>query len=202
MSQARMYIAALVCGLTACAQTPRTGPAQQSGPAATPAPAVVVPVPAPAVTPAIQLSGSGTVDRSAPPTAPGKVAAGFDLAAYLADPVAYCRATDGSRCNHVAQPGATTAALQSVGPGSFLVVTGGSVGLRAQTAPGMPVSFTSQGLGQFPASGQSAITVQADAAGVATAEFLASAGTVGHCLIIAGSPVRAGNVSFLVTIQE
>jgi hypothetical protein len=65
----------------------------------------------------------------------------------------------------------------------------------------MPVSFSSEGLGQF-ASGSSTITVAADAAGLATAAFTASAGTVGHCHIIAGSPVRAGTISFLVSIQE
>ena len=40
------------------------------------------------------------------------------------------------------------------------------------------------------------------AQGVAAATFQASAGTVGHCLVIAGSPVRAGNVEFLVSVQE
>jgi hypothetical protein len=133
---------------------------------------------------------------------PGNVASGFVIDTYLADPGAYCRVVDGSRCNEVAQPGPTTPVLLSVGAGSIAVPTGGSVQVQAQTAPGMPVSFTSQGLGEFPASGQSAITVAADAAGVATAVFRASPGTVGHCLIIAGSPVRAGTVTFLVNILE
>jgi hypothetical protein len=193
----------LVCLLGACAQGPRA----VSGPAAAPAPvapAPAVPAQASPASPGPVLTAVGTpATRPATPAAlDHPLAEGFDLAAYRADPAAYCRATDGSRCNQVAQPGPRTPALASVGAGAFQVRTGGSVELKAQTDPGMPVSFTSQGLGLFPASGLSAVTVQADADGLATATFQVSPGTVGHCLVIAGSPSRAGTIQFLVTIQE
>ena len=152
--------------------------------------------------PVLTASGTPRVGAAMPAALDYPLADGFNLAAYRADPAAYCAATDGSRCNQVAQPGPRTPALTSVGAGAFPVKTGGSVELKAQTDPGLPVSFTSQGLGLFPASGQSAVTVQAGPDGIATAAFQASPGTVGHCLVIAGSPSRAGTIQFLVTIQE
>lgn len=170
----------------------------------TAAPTAAALVDAPVVPAASSAPGAGPAwtGGTATPDTPANVASGFDRSAYRADPAAYCRVVDGSRCNQVAQPGPTTPALQGVGAGSLGVRTGAMVSLRARTEPGMPVSFTSQGLGEFPASGQSAVTVAADAQGEAVAEFRASPGTVGHCLIIAGSPVRAGTVEFLVSIQE
>ncbi len=131
-----------------------------------------------------------------------RVAAGFDLAAYRADPAAYCRVVDGSRYMQVVDPGPDVPVVTAIGAGAVTLRPGERVRLQVQTDPMCPVSCTSQGLGEFPASGQSAITVPADAQGVATIEFLASAGTVGHCLLIAGSPVRAGQVQFLITIRE
>lgn len=176
----------LTCALLALASCARVDRDAPPAPAAVPAPAPAAPAPA--------------TDAAAP--AITAVAEGFDLAAYRADPAAYCRASDADRASLVAQPAAGVEALQSVGAGSLQVKPGGSVTLQARTAPGMPVSFTSQGLGEFPASGLATVTVPADAAGLAQAEFRASPGTVGTCLIIAGSPVRAGTVSFLVRIQE
>jgi hypothetical protein len=196
---------ACACLLCACAQGQRAASTPEAvspvSPACVPAPAAE---PArPAVTPPVlTANGAPRVATGIPAALDYPLADGFDLAAYRADPAAYCAATDGSRCNQVAQPGPRTPALTSVGAGAFPVKTGGSVELQARTDSGMPVSFTSQGLGLFPASGLSAITVQADADGIATAAFQASPGTVGHCLVIAGSPSRAGTIKFLVTIQE
>ena len=102
----------------------------------------------------------------------------------------------------VAEPGPGVPVVTAIGAGALMMRPGELVRMQVQTEPGMPVSCSSQGLGEFPASGQSSVTVPADAQGVASIEFLATAGTVGHCLLIAGSPVRAGQVQFLITIRE
>lgn len=197
-------LATLLCALAACSHAPR--------------PATAAPAPAPAeAAPASQVISHIDQNTGAQPTpsqpaassgsaaAPAPIvhcAAGFDLAAYRADPAAYCRVVDGSRYLQVVDPGPGVPVVTAIGAGSVTIRPGERARLQVQTDPGMPVSCTSQGLGEFPASGQSAVTVPADAQGVATIEFLASAGTVGHCLLIASSPVRASQVQFLITIRE
>jgi hypothetical protein len=127
---------------------------------------------------------------------------GFDRAGYVADPGAYLAQIAGGRCYEVCAPAADVALLAPAGPTSFIVRTGEQATFVARTEPGMPVTFTSFGLGEFTASGLQTVTVAADGAGEARASFRASAGTVGNCLITAGSPVRAGTLQFLVTIPE
>jgi len=204
------FVSAIVLVLAACSHEPRpaAAPTASAAPAAQLAPQ------------GSSVQDQNTGDRSAHPAAPAQpvtspvsaatpapaqithVAAGFDLAAYRADPAAYCRVVDGSRYLQVVDPGPDVPVVTAIGAGTATLRPGERVRVQVQTDPGTPVSCTSQGLGEFPASGQSAITVPADAQGVATIEFLASAGTVGHCLLIAGSPVRAGQVQFLITIRE
>lgn len=124
----------------------------------------------------------------------------FQRAAYLRDPQAYCAAIEPARCSAVAQPGPDVPVLEAIGGTGFVVAPGGLVTLAVQTDPGMPVSLTSFGLGAF-VNGMSTVTVPADANGQATAVFQITPGTVGNCLITAGSPVRAGTVQFLVRVQ-
>ena len=80
--------------------------------------------------------------------------------------------------------------------------TGEEATFTARTQPGMPVTFTSFGLGEFTASGLQTVTVAADDAGDARARFRMSPGTVGNCLITAGCPVRASTLQFLVSNPE
>ncbi len=198
-------VSAIVLVLAACSHESR--PAESAAPVAQPAAHVSStqdqPIDARTVSPAAPAQPVTSPGSAAPaPAQITRVAAGFDLAAYRADPAAYCRVVDGSRYLQVVDPGPDVPVVTAIGAGTATLRPGERVRVQVQTDPGAPVSCTSQGLGEFPASGQSAVTVPADAQGVATIEFLASAGTVGHCLLIAGSPVRAGQVQFLITIRE
>ena len=66
----------------------------------------------------------------------------------------------------------------------------------------MPVTLTSFGLGTFLRTGLATVTVPADGDGLASATWVATAGTVGNVSILAGSPERAGQVPFLITVTE
>jgi hypothetical protein len=134
--------------------------------------------------------------------APTITPAAFDIASYHRDPVAYCSEAVPGRCWQVAQPSPTTPLLAVVGATAFSCPVGQSVVLRARTEPGAPLSITSFGLGVFPANGQTSISVQADAEGVASAEFGITTGTAGNVNLTAGSPVRAGTLQFLVHVVE
>ena len=199
-------VSAIVLVLAACSHEsrPAGAPTASAAPAAQPEEHVSSTqdqhIGSPA-SPAQPVASPGSAAAPAPAQIT-RVAAGFDLAAYRADPAAYCRVVDGSRYMQVVDPGPDVPVVTAIGAGTATLRPGERVRLQVQTDPMCPVSCTSQGLGEFPTSGQSAITVPADAQGVATIEFLASAGTVGHCLLIASSPVRAGQVQFLITIRE
>ncbi|MBA2480248.1 MAG: hypothetical protein H0V44_06275 [Planctomycetes bacterium] len=125
----------------------------------------------------------------------------FDRDAYLADPAAYLDVASPGRAQSPAQPAADVPMITAVSGTAGTIPPLGSAVLKAQTEPGMPVTFTSWGLGSFD-SGFPTITVAADEAGIACARFTASAGTVGQCPIIAASPVRGGTLRFLVTVSD
>lgn len=129
-------------------------------------------------------------------------APGFDRAAYLRDPQAYLSVAAGGRCGDVAQPGPEVLSLEAVGAGSFTCPVGKSVLLVARTEPGMPVTYTSLGLGVFPVTGVNTHTVAADAAGFAQVEFAITAGTTGNVLVVAGSPVRAGQNRYIIRVTN
>jgi len=127
---------------------------------------------------------------------------GFDRAAYIADPAAYLGRVVGGRCWEVANPAPDVAALAPAGATGFSVATGNTAVLSASTEPGMPVTYTSFGLGSFDGSGLHSISVAAGADGIAHASFRVTPGTVGSCLITAGSPVRANTLQFIISIPE
>ena len=172
-----------------CAQAPVARPTPEPGPAPTAgsaqAPPAVTPHPPGTISPS-----DGHADHPS-----------FHRAAYLREPQTYCAAVEPARCSAVAQPGPGVPLLEAIGGTGFVVAPQAAVTLSVQTDPGMPVSLTSFGLGAFQGSDVSAVTVQADANGVAQAVFQITDGTVGNCLITAGSPVRAGTVQFLVRVQ-
>ncbi len=184
----------------------RTAPQAAGVPAPSLVAAVPVAAPRAKVAPKVANAPSPQVTATAPamvaaaPVDPVPPAAPFDRATYTTDPAAHCAVVAPGRCFQVAAPAATVAALARVGAGGFALAPGGEADLAALTEPGLPVTFTSFGLGAFTGSGLASITVAADADGVATARFRITPGTVGKCLIIAGSPVRAGTISFLVTV--
>ncbi len=149
------------------------------------------------VVPAIEV---GSARRSAPRG--GHDHPAFDRAGYRADPAGYLARIAPGRVHEVADPAAGVALIAPVGPSGFSVETNAEAVLAARTEPGMPVTFTSTGLGEFPDSGFPSITVAADDAGIARARFRVTPGTVGSCQIIAGSPAVAGTTTFLVSIPE
>jgi hypothetical protein len=81
-----------------------------------------------------------------------------------------------------------------------MVTVGGTVTLRVRTDPGFPINFVSMGFGRFD-SGFGAISVAADADGIASARFTATPGTTAQVPIQASSPVRAGVLNLLVQVE-
>lgn len=148
-------------------------------------------MPAPRVDPAIAAARS----PSLPPPA-------WDAAAYRRDPHAYLEQVYPARANQTAAPAAETPFLVAEGGTAFTVAPLGAAVLRTRGEPWMPVTFTSWGLGAFQRNGLTSVTVPADADGLASATWVATAGTVGNASIIAGSPTRAGQVGFLIRISE
>lgn len=126
----------------------------------------------------------------------------WDEAAYRRDPAGYCNQFMPGRCHQTAMPAADVPFLEVVGPQSCSVRVADQVIIAARTAPGMPVTFTSFGLGAFPVNGLTSLTVQADAMGLAKAVWAATPGTIGAVKIVSGSPVRAGNATYLINVQE
>lgn len=198
--------------LSACSTSPRSETTHQPNApavAATPAPALTASPQV--VTPAPEASNVPTRVVTVEEIARVKHASSaahphdhksFNRAAYLADPATYLSKVAGSRVYEVANPAADVAPLTPVGPSGFSVETNAEATLAARTEPGMPVTFLSFGLGQFPASGLQTVTVAADEQGVARAQFRVTPGTVGSCLITAGSPVVSSNIQFLISIPE
>lgn len=192
------------------ASAPAAAPAPTAGGSAAPGPVVgaITAADLPAVT--SSASRSRPVQNPAAPDparypeaySPQLAPPPWDAAAYAQDKAGYLGMAVPGRCYQTAPPAATTPALEPVGGTGFSVRTGGTVSLQARSEPGQPVSFTSFGLGVFPANGLTAISVETGADGIARAEFQASEGTVGSCKIVAGSPVRANTLSFLVTVSE
>ena len=199
-----------VLALAGCASSTRTAsPAGKTEPAP-----VVASAPAPETTSAPTDTATGPIKPrvvSVEEIARAKLGSAaahqhdhknFNRAAYLADPAGYLSQIAGSRIYDVANPAAGLAALAPVGPSGFSVETNTEATLAARTEPGMPVTFTSFGLGQFPASGMQTVTVAADDQGIARAQFLVNPGTVGSCLITAGSPVVSSTIQYLISIPE
>lgn len=205
---------ALVGGLTACASSGRTESASSSavsetantpttpvGDAAA-APASSADHVAQAVVTRIVTVEEVTRAKRASAVAHPHDHRNFNRAQYVADPDRYLSQVAGGRIYEVSNPAADVDALAPAGARGFSVPTNGEATLAARTEPGMPVTFTSFGLGEFPASGLQSISVAADEHGVARAQFRVTPGTVGSCLVTAGSPVRANTLNFLISIPE
>lgn len=126
----------------------------------------------------------------------------WDAAAYRRDPQAYLDETLPGRVNQTAQPAADMPFLTADGPAGFQVAPLARVTLAVRGEPWMPVTFTSFGLGAFVRTGQVSVTVPADGEGRASAAWVATTGTIGSVLILAGSPTRAGQVQFLIQVSE
>ena len=153
--------------------------------------------PEPTEIPALQAIKRPAAAQS-PAIAPPK----WDAAAYRRDPQSYLDEAFPGRANQTAQPSADVPFLVADGPIGFRVAPLSRVVLRARGEPWMPVTFTSLGLGTFLRNGLTTVSVPADGEGLAQATWIATPGTVGNVSILAGSPTRAGQVSYLIHIAE
>jgi len=126
----------------------------------------------------------------------------FDRAAYLADVAGYCAKVRGDRAWQVALPAADVPFLTALGGTSFQARQGDRLRLSARTLPGMPVTWTTLGFGEFASTGQGTVTVAADASGVAHTEFRCTNDVVGAISIQAASPVCGNSISYLIVIQN
>jgi hypothetical protein len=122
--------------------------------------------------------------------------ADWDPVAYERDPADYCAEVVGERAWQIAQPGADVPFLEAVGPTSVVARTGDIIRLSAKTKPGAPVSWTSNGLGEFRTTGLPSISVQSDQDGIASADFRLTQGTVGHVLITARKKKSEGAIAY------
>ena len=153
--------------------------------------------PEPADPPKVHLKTVAKAARS-PDVAPPA----WDEAAYRKDPQAYLDEVFPGRVNQTATPAADVPFLVADGGTGFTVAPGSRIVLRVQGEPFMPVTWTSLGLGTFLRTGLTSVSVAADADGHAFATWIATPGTVGNVSILAASPTRAGQVSYLIHITE
>lgn len=124
----------------------------------------------------------------------------FDKESFLKDPEPYLNTVEPGRVFQTAQPGPGIEHIKRSTNYMYTLLQGESVALTAEADPGMPVTFYSSKLGQF-SNKLTSITVRADDKGIATTTFTASPGTYGDIDIIAGSPTREGNASYLVRVE-
>lgn len=202
-----LAVAVAGCGRSsrAPASAPSASTPNASQPTSTPAPSAVAPAPAPTRQTAIIGHDDGkpagvlvpVADRSQAGANPA-----WDQAAYDRDPAAYCAQVVGDRAWQIAQPGADVPFLEPVGPTSLVARTGDIIRLSAKTKPGAPVSWTSNGLGEFKRTGLPSISAPSDQDGIASADFRLTQGTVGNVLITAGSPVCGSTLNYLIRITD
>ena len=124
----------------------------------------------------------------------------FSAEAYARDPRAYLDTVEPGRVFQTAQPGPAVPQLVPAGATAARILPNESTRLSVKTVPNGVVSWTSLDLGSFENS-LNAITVAADASGVAMVTFTATSGVSHVVHILAGSPVASGQVSFQVDVQ-
>jgi hypothetical protein len=124
----------------------------------------------------------------------------FDAKAYKADPKQYLETVEPGRVFQTAQPGPGVPHLAPVGDRLTRITQGQTTKLRVRAPAGSPVSFTSFDTGRFE-NLLTAITVPANAQGIAEVTFEATPGTIEDVNILAGSPMAASQVKFVVNVQ-
>lgn len=122
----------------------------------------------------------------------------FDPAVYLARPESYLNDYDVRRIRAVSDDSAAPRLACSV-PRQAEVPAGGHYDLIITTAPWMPVTVLSTGMGTFD-NDLSVFTAAADAHGQATIRFRATAGTYGPVCITAASPAAQDTVDIQLDV--
>jgi hypothetical protein len=124
----------------------------------------------------------------------------FDAAAYKNNPSVYLETTEPGRVFQTAQPGEGVPVLKRVSADYSRVTQGESVLLRVKAKPGDPISYTTFDCGAFD-NGLTSITVKADDKGVAVAKLTTTPGVYKDIHILAGSPMAASQVRFVVNVS-
>ncbi|NRA37692.1 MAG: hypothetical protein HRU15_06095, partial [Planctomycetes bacterium] len=125
----------------------------------------------------------------------------FNAEEYRTNPEIFLSVVEPARCQLSAIPGKDVPRIQMLSPSSVGCKTGEVVPLRVKVIPGAPVSFTAFDGFVFKETGLNAITVAADAGGIAEVHAFANAGTVGDAKIRCACPLTAGSISFLLHVM-
>jgi hypothetical protein len=124
----------------------------------------------------------------------------FDLEAYQKDPSAWLNQIRPGRVFEPAKPREGVGPIKNQSPIFHHIVQGERVNLAVKVSPGMPVTFYTPKVGEFP-NRLTTHSVAADAEGIARTVYLAGPGTKGMVEIMAASPVHSGVLRYKVRVS-
>lgn len=188
-------------GRPAASSVPEQTPASVAeAPIAPPAhPYVITPTdPNPRVQSILEAKRTGKFpERLTPLVAPKP----FDAAAWERDPEAYLNVVEPGRVEQASQDPAAQAITTTEPPRIRHVPTGETLVLSVRAVPGAPVSWACTRGGLFTESKVGAVTVRADADGIARVTFFATPHAEGETTVLAASPFCAGQAEHILLID-
>lgn len=126
----------------------------------------------------------------------------FDLLQWQKDPQAYMAVSEPGRVFQNRAPGKDVPVLRRASDASVDLAQGESVVLAVEATPGAPVSFTSFDGGRFIENTLPALTVVADAQGVAKATYQATSGVTRRVAVLCASPLCSGQIRFSIWVDQ
>jgi hypothetical protein len=127
----------------------------------------------------------------------------FDLAAWQRDPIgvatAYASIAEPGRALYPNEDG-DAPPLELLSPSAVTIPAGGSTEIHVRLRPFAPVSVNTSDKGVFP-NGLVYGTAVAGADGIAVIPFNAPSGVVNDVRVSIASPVNAGGVSVIITVE-
>ncbi len=125
----------------------------------------------------------------------------FNLEEYKQDPLKYLNTVAPGRAFDCAQAAEGVKPIQQVGEASLRVKQNESITLQAKGLSNMPISFTVFDGGIFEQNGLNSITLQADASGLVSVEYIPTSGVINQVRIRAASPVNSGTLEWIVNVS-
>lgn len=190
-----------------------TAPTAASPPAAAQAPAPAADIPAsppahpyvitatdpnPRVQSILEAKRTGRFpERLTPLVAPKP----FDASAWERDPESYLNVVEPGRVEQASQDPNAPAITTTEPPRIRHVPTGETLVLKVRAVPGAPVSWACTRGGLFAESKVGAVTVRADADGIASVTFFATPHAEGETTVLAASPFCAGQAEHILLID-
>ena len=173
---------------------------EKLAPPPAPYPYVILPDdPNPRAQSIIEAQRTGTFpERLTPLVAPKP----FDKAAWEKDPQAYVNVVEPGRISQMSTDPAAPVIAALDGHQLPRVPLGSSTVMRVQATPYAPVSWVTTSGGVFTESKSGAVTVRADANGIAQVTFYATPGLTGGTSILAASPFCLGRAEQAITFIE